>query len=290
MSSKLVPANPADVMVIRTITPNIVTFSVPFARFGKIKIGGRGTLGIIVLIFVTNITANVSAVRLSSGSLAVFSPVALTQETRAKVDELGGNVRYIIALDFEHHLFISEWATAFPDAVIVGPEGLQEKRAAQDDSRVGNEKFDVVFNKQAKSSIKIGHDFDTDFDYEYVDGHTNRELVFNYKPDKTLIEADLLFNLPAIEQYSRVPRSDIPKSGLLDKMFTSIQSPGGDAKWMQRMNWYLIATDRKSYNQSIATINSWDFDKIIPCHGETVEKGGKALYEKVFAPNMQAAQ
>lgn len=46
MSSKLVPGNPADVMVIRNITPNIVTFSVPFARFGKIKIGGRGTLGI----------------------------------------------------------------------------------------------------------------------------------------------------------------------------------------------------------------------------------------------------
>jgi hypothetical protein len=45
MSSKLIPQNPADVMVIRNVTPNIVTFSVPFARFGKFKIGGRGTLG-----------------------------------------------------------------------------------------------------------------------------------------------------------------------------------------------------------------------------------------------------
>lgn len=228
--------------------------------------------------------------KLSSGNLAVFSPVALTEDTRTKVVEFGGNVRYIIALDFEHHLFISEWATAFPDAVIVGPDGLQEKRATQDDPRVGNEKFDVVFNKQVKSSIKISDDFDTDFEYEYVDGHSNRELVFHYKPDKALIEADLLFNLPAIEQYSRLPESEMPKSGLLDKLFTTIQSPGGDAKWMQRMNWYLIATDRKSYNQSIATISSWDFDKIIPCHGETVESGGKALFEKVFAPNMHAAQ
>lgn len=45
MSSKLIPWNPADVMVIRNVTPNIAIFSVPFARFGTIKIGGRGTVG-----------------------------------------------------------------------------------------------------------------------------------------------------------------------------------------------------------------------------------------------------
>lgn len=45
MASKLVPANPSEVMVIRDVTPNVVTFSVPFLRFGRIPIGGRGTLG-----------------------------------------------------------------------------------------------------------------------------------------------------------------------------------------------------------------------------------------------------
>lgn len=45
MSSKLIPANPAGVMVIRNITPNVVTFSTPFKRFGTIPIGGRGTVG-----------------------------------------------------------------------------------------------------------------------------------------------------------------------------------------------------------------------------------------------------
>ena len=45
MSSKLIPANPADVMVIRDLTPNVTIFSVPFSRFGVFKVGGRGTLG-----------------------------------------------------------------------------------------------------------------------------------------------------------------------------------------------------------------------------------------------------
>lgn len=33
-------------MVIRKVTENITTLSVPFARFGRMKIGGRATLGI----------------------------------------------------------------------------------------------------------------------------------------------------------------------------------------------------------------------------------------------------
>lgn len=45
MSSELTPPNPSEVMVIRNVTPNIVTFSVPFLRFGKLNVGGRGTLG-----------------------------------------------------------------------------------------------------------------------------------------------------------------------------------------------------------------------------------------------------
>lgn len=47
MSSKLIPSDPDHVMVIRNVTPNIATFSVPFSRFGKVKIGGRGTLGML---------------------------------------------------------------------------------------------------------------------------------------------------------------------------------------------------------------------------------------------------
>lgn len=45
MTSKLIPANPSEVMVIRSVTPNITTLSVPFLRFGHIRIGGRGTIG-----------------------------------------------------------------------------------------------------------------------------------------------------------------------------------------------------------------------------------------------------
>jgi hypothetical protein len=45
MASKKHEGNPTETMVIRKVTPEITTLSVPFARFGVFKFGGRGTIG-----------------------------------------------------------------------------------------------------------------------------------------------------------------------------------------------------------------------------------------------------
>ncbi|KAF3768688.1 hypothetical protein M406DRAFT_92020 [Cryphonectria parasitica EP155] len=267
MSSKLIPTNPADVMVIRDVTPNVITFSVPFKRFGIIPIGGRGTV-----------------VKLTSGSLAVFSPVALTPEVQSKLATLGGTVKYIVALDYEHHIFITEWHKAYPEAKIIGPEGLPEKRAKQSatDPKIGNEAFAVVFQAKDKLSQRIDEEFDRDFAYEYVDAHANKELVFLYKPEKVLIEADLMFNLPATEQYSRCPEAE-RKVGFPAKLFTSMQSTEGEAKGMKRFLWYgLSSRDRKGFNESIARIDAWDFETLVPCHGETIVGTARSTWSKVF--------
>ncbi|KAM3547244.1 hypothetical protein ARSEF4850_010138 [Beauveria asiatica] len=265
MSTECIPSRPSDVMVVRNVTPNIVTFSVPFARFGKAKIGGRGTL-----------------VKLTSGSLAAFSPVALTNAAKCKVTEMGGKVGYLVALDIEHHIFLSEWAKEYPEAKIIGPHGLPEKRAQQNDPKIGNEEFAVVFTSERKHEIKISKEFDADFDYEYVDGHANRELVFCYKPEKVLIEADLLFNLPATEQYSKVPEGERQASGVVDRLFAKLQSTEGEGKWIKRFNWYILAKDRPSYNDSLKVIAGWDFHTLIPCHGDVIQGDAKNIFDKVF--------
>lgn len=195
---------------------------------------------------------------------------------------MGGNVGYIVALDFEHHIFISEWAKEYPSAKIIGPEGLPEKRAKQVDERIGKEEFAVVFKKSNKREIRISEEFDADFEYEYVDAHANLEIVFFYKPDKTLIEADLMFNLPATEQYSKCPDGDKQEGGFLAKIFSGIQSTEGDAKWLKRFNWYVLAKDRASFNDSMRHIDEWDFTTLIPCHGETIVGTGKDTFRKVF--------
>lgn len=228
---------------------------------------------------------------MTSGSLAVFSPVALTDDVKAKVTELGGDVAYIIAPDILHHIFISEWATAYPTAKLVCPAGLPERRAKQlKDPKIGAETFSVIFTPGPdKRAQRVGSDFDADFDYEFVDAHPNRELVFYYRPERVLIEADLLFNLPPTEQYSRTPDAGRLPSSLLDRIFTSLQTTRGNLTWTRRFMWYLLTSNRASFNESLKLIDTWDFETIIPCHGDVLEGDGKDAFRKVFEWHLAAA-
>lgn len=221
-------------------------------------------------------------VRLQNGTLAVFSPVALTDETRTRMSKMG-TVKYITATDQEHHIFLDEWHKAFPDAKVIGPDSLAPKREKSGQALP----WSVLFKKSEATTIDA--DFDREFDYEYVDAHANKELVFNHKPSRTLIEADLLFNLPATEQMSKSGVS--PHAGLLTKLFVAINNTQGSAIWQKRFMWHAIsAGDRQGFNKSIAKIDGWDFDRIIPCHGDVIESGGKGIFRKVMEWHLAAAK
>jgi hypothetical protein len=259
-AQSLIPSDPAKVMVIRSPHPLLTTFSTPFLRFGRIKVGGRGTL-----------------IELSSGHLAIFSPVALTDDVRATVSSKGsGTVKYIIAPDIEHHIFVTPWAKAYPEAEIIGVEGLPEKR--EGDEATKGIKFHHVYSKGNKRDLRVGREFDEDFEVEFVHSHQNKELALLHKPSKTLIQADLLFNLPATEQFSKSGVS--ATSGILTKLFGGIMNLRGDATWQKRAIWYGVAgKDRKGFAESVARIEKWDFDRIVPCHGDVIETGGKQKFE-----------
>jgi len=225
------------------------------------------------------------AVRLRSGALAVFSPTALTPEVKDTVASLG-EVRYIAALDMEHHIFVGPWSEAYPSAKVIGPEGLPEKRAK---SNVEDIKFDVLFTAKDRMNTKVDEEFDSEFDHTFVSSHGNKELVFNYRRDRTLIEADLLFNLPPTEQYSR--STENPHTGLLTKFFGAMNATSGSAIWQKRFIWYAIsAADRTGFNKSMSKIDGWNFDRIIPCHGDVIESGGKGIFRKIMQWHLEAAE
>jgi len=230
--------------------------------------GGRGTL-----------------VRLASGAVAVFSPVALTPEVKKTVSSMG-DLKYITALDVEHHMFLGPWNKEYPSAKVIGVEGLPEKRASQ---KVENVPFSVLFTAANKDTTKIDPDFDKEFDYEYVPSHLNKELVFCHKPSGTLITADYLMNLPANEQFSKAGES--PSTGILTKLFISLYNTQGAALGQKRMLWHVASrSDREGFNKSAAKINSWNFDTVIPCHGDVVDTGGKGLFQKLFEWHLETAK
>ena len=247
---------------------------------------------------------------------------------------MGNKVAYIAALDYEHHIFITEWAKAFPSAKLLGVEGLAEKR--EKNQVTAGSKFQYVWTQKNKASMRVDSDFDQEFDYEYVGSHANKELVLLYKRDRTLIEAEyvssqsmcpllnqiwslatcleriifriflpnsksshkigrliarfdfsMMFNLPANEQFSRTGKD--PTSGILTKIFIGFQNTAGPATWQKRFLWHVAsAGDRQDFNQSAKKIASWDFDRIIPCHGDVIESGGKDIFKKVFEWHLNA--
>ena len=197
---------------------------------------------------------------------------------------MGGQVGYIAALDFEHHIYVSDWVKAFPSAKILGVDGLPEKR--EKDKMTAGNVFSHVWTKKNKEEIKVDDDFNREFDIEYVHSHANKELVLCHKPDRTLIEADMMFNLPANEQYSK--SGEDPSGGLLTKLFIGLQNTAGTATWQKRFLWYAASSgDRKGFNESAKKISEWDFDRIIPCHGDVIETGGKDIFKKVFEWHLQ---
>lgn len=243
--------------------------------------------------------------RLESGALAVFSPVALTEDVKRKVSEMG-EVKYIAALDNEvrlfsialrvllqknltkhlqHHIFLGPWHTEYPNAQVMGPEMLPEKRAKQNNENVP---FSVLFSA-SKPVTSISPEFDAEFDWEYVPSHVNKELVFHHRPTRSLILADLMFNLPATEQFSKSGVE--PNTGILSKIFNTLQSTKGDAKWQQRTIWYgTSAKDRNGFSKSMEKIDKWEFERIIPCHGDVIEGEGKGIFEKVMRWHLDAAK
>ncbi|KAF2717441.1 hypothetical protein K431DRAFT_288572 [Polychaeton citri CBS 116435] len=266
MASKLIPSDPEKVMVIRRLTPDIITLSTPFLRFGRIKIGGRGTV-----------------VRLQTGALAVFSPVALTDSVKAEMQSLSpsSQVKYIAALDQEHHIFLESWHKAYPQARVIAPDTLPGLRDKQNYFKIPESNWHLFNAGDAGKGWSVDEEFDREFDIEYVHAHANKEIVFNHKPSRTLIEADLIFNLPATEQMSRTQES--ATTGFLTKLFTYFQNTQGKALGQKRFLWYVAsASDRPSFNQSVSKIAGWDFDKIVPCHGDVIEKDGKGIFQKIM--------
>ena len=216
---------------------------------------------------------------MTNGALFVASPTALTPDARATVEQLGNDVQYLAAPDIEHHLYLSQWHKAFPAARVLGPAGLPEKR--EKDAATKGTPFAAVFTEKNKHELRVDDAFHKDFEVEYVGAHANRELVFLYKPERTLVQADLIFNLPAREQYAR--SAEDPTKGLWTRLFMSVFHAQGHAMAQRRFLWYVASkADRRSFAESVKRIDGWDFDRIIPCHGDVVETGGKGLFRKVM--------
>jgi hypothetical protein len=86
-------------LVIRQVTPEITTFSLPFSRGGVVPIGGRGT-----------------AIRLPSSEVFLYVSTPHTPATAETIARMGGEVKWLVTPDGEHDMYIEEYTKAYPNA------------------------------------------------------------------------------------------------------------------------------------------------------------------------------
>ncbi|KAI9611473.1 hypothetical protein H4Q26_008423 [Puccinia striiformis f. sp. tritici PST-130] len=93
---------------------------------------------------------------------------------------------------------------------------------------------------------------------EYFDGFINKDIAFLHVP------------------YS--------KSKELASNFTSwFGTLSPDSKIHQRFVYNLAATNKTSMAHSAYKVDQWDFDRIIPCHGDVIDTGGKEAWRKTYS-------
>jgi len=229
--------------VIREVTKDVWTFSRPFTRSGFIPFGGRST-----------------AIKLRNGGVWVMASTALDAETKAKLDDLGP-VEYICGINAVHYLYLGDFKKAYPNAKLYAPV-----EATQVPETKGLT-FDGSWGKDSAGTV---YPFEDEIKALHFAGFKNKDVVFYHLESKVLLEADLIFNLPATEQYSKTKMSGkFPIIGSI--------SP---SSWLQQKSVGGLGVDKEVMRRDAKTVAGWDINKIIPCHGDVIEQNGSEAWKK----------
>ena len=158
---------------------------------------------------------------------------------------------------------MKSWKEAYPEAQLIGPEGLD----------IGT-KFDLVFTPD-----NLDQTFgDNEILAHYFPGSANKDIAFLHVPSKTLLNADLVFNLPAKEQYSQTEID--PTSGFWTQFFIKIFTPHN---WIHNFAvWYVFTKDKVAMKRDVNVVSDWDFDRLVPCHGDVMEAGAKKFWNDLY--------
>jgi hypothetical protein len=205
-------------------------------------------------LFVGDIGARMTVVRLRDGGLLLHSPVRLDAGTRSALDALGP-VRAVVAPSKVHHLFVGDYTPVYPDAVVYGAPGLAAKRPRL--------RVDHVLGDEAPA------DWRGDIDQHVFRGApVLNEVVFLHRSTRTLVLTDLAFNVPA------AGTSGAP-------IFHWLVGAAGRFGPHRMVRAFI--RDRRAARASVDRLLGWDFDRVIVSHGNVLEAGGRDRVAAGFA-------
>ncbi len=201
-------------------------------------------------------STRMTVIGLAERRLWLHSPIALNAALAEELQSLG-EVRYLIAPNPLHHLFLGQWQAAYPEALSYAAPGLRKKRP------------DLVFDGDLQASAEpawadeIGQTL-------FTGSPWMEEAVFFHVASKTLILTDLIENFEpsAFNRWQRL------LAGL-----TGILAPDGKTPVDWRLSFLL---GKKRARQALATMLAWQPENIVIAHGNCIFGGGTEFLRRSF--------
>jgi hypothetical protein len=196
-----------------------------------------------------------TVIRLTNGGLLVHSPTRLDLASQEQFQKLGPIVA-IVAPSWWHDLFLREYLTAYPNARFYGaPTLLRWDRSLPFAEALGDSAPSLWADEIDQVHVQgIGLFLD--------------EIVFYHRRSRSLIVADLLFNLS--EKDAWITRT----------MGSLVIGPFPGCRFARLYR--RAVTDRRRMRTALERILDWDFDQIIVGHGAVVDKNGKEVFRTAF--------
>jgi hypothetical protein len=207
-------------------------------RFMGLRLGTRSTI-----------------IRLTDGTVWAHSPVQLSRALAERIDEIGP-LRYLIAPNLYHHLFVKEWMEHYPDAQVIGPQGLAEKRSDIEFSGVLGDPESDPWRADIERVIFTGS---RAFD----------EHVFFHRASSTAILTDLIVNL-RLENQSPF--------GRLIARIEGVAYPEGRTPLLYRLG----MRNRAEGAQAVRAMLAWEPRQVVISHGEWFREGATEELRRRF--------
>jgi hypothetical protein len=190
--------------------------------------------------------ARMSVLPLASGTLALVSPIPIDDSLAREIAALG-EVRFLIAPNLLHHLYLAGASERYPNARVLAPPGLRFKRS---DLRI-DATLDAALPDELAASIEVLH---------IAGAPTFDEYTIFHRSSRTLVVTDLVFNV----------RADGPQAHLVLFMV------GCHGLLAQSRVWRIGIKDRPAARESVQAILALPFETLVMAHGEIVRVDARA--------------
>jgi len=193
------------------------------------------------------IPVRMTVIRLADGQLVLHSPVPISSGLRQELDDLG-RVGFIVVPE-AHGKFARQASQIYSAAqLLVAPSAPRQQKSLPSHQPLAD---------HAPSA------WDGQVEALLLRGFRLHEVLLFHRASRTLVLTDLCFNIQ--RSSSRISRLFFRANGMWQRF--------GPSRIVRRVG----VSDPAALRQSLERALLWDFERIVPGHGDIIEQAGPAV-------------